>query len=402
MREWMIQRPFVTPVRLRNWLVGLAVVGLLVAAVGMFVDPGRALANWLVCAFLFTGLGLFGMLLLAINAVTGAAWHATMRRPLEALTAFLPVGMVAMLALLPFMGSLYPWASGHDPGGHEGHLLHHKAPWLNVPFFGIRIVVLFAIWMAFRHVMLAASRSMNSVGPAAEAARQRMVKISAGFLPVFAVTFSVAAFDWLMSLEPTWFSTIYAALNFAGMFLGGLAITILLVALLHRLGHLRKVVNRNHYHTLAQWMFAMSCFWAYLWFCQVMLIWYSNIPEETQHYLLRSNGGWWPLTFVIVPCLNFLIPFLFLLPRPAKRNRGLLIRIAAIILIGRWVDLMVAAVPVVSPSGPGEGFGVGWVEVGVLTGFVGVFWLVVLRGLGKSPLVAGGDPLVEEGAHLSL
>jgi hypothetical protein len=402
MGQWVPQRAFTTPARLRNWLAGFAVLGLATAAVGLAVDPARTLANWLMCAFLFTGIGVFGMVILSINAVTGAAWHATMRRPLEALTAFLPAGLVAMLALVPFMGQLYPWASGHDPGGHEGHLLHHKAPWLNVPFFAVRIVILYAIWMGFRHLMLAASRAQDNPGPAAELARQRMVKIGAAFLVTFAITFSVAAFDWLMSLEPTWFSTIFAAMHFAGAFLGGLAMAILLLALLHRLGHLRKIVNRNHYHTLAQWTFAMSCFWAYLWFCQMMLIWYSNIPEETQHYLVRSEGGWWALTFVVNPALNFALPFLLLLPRPAKRNRGLLVRVALVILAGRWVDMLVAALPVVSPSGPGGSVGAGWIEAGILTGFAGVFGLVVLRALGRARLVASGDPLLEEGAHLTV
>lgn len=402
MDQWLPQNPFTTPARLRAWMVGLAAIGLAVAIAGMALAPARTLANWLMCAVLFTGIGLFGMVIISINAVTGAAWHTTMRRPLEAMTAFLLPGMIAMLALVPFMGQLYPWASGHDPGGHEGHLLHHKAPWLNVPFFAVRIVLLFGIWMAFRHFMLRASRAMDTPGPGAESARRRMAGIGAAFLVTFAITFSVAAFDWLMSLEPTWFSTIFAAMHFAGAFLGGLAMAILLLALLHRLGHLRKIVNRNHYHTLAQWTFAMSCFWAYLWFCQMMLIWYSNIPEETQHYLLRSSGGWWALTFVINPALNFALPFLFLLPRPAKRNRGLLVRVALVILVGRWVDMAVAALVVVSPSGLGGSVGAGWIEAGILAGFAGVFVLVVLRALGKSPLVAAGDPLLEEGAHMTV
>ncbi len=211
------------------------------------------------------------------------------------------------------------------------------------------------------------------------------------FLILFGITFTMASFDQLMSLDPHWFSTMFGVYCFAGLFYANLASTCLLTLYMVANGKLKGIVNDNHLHDLGKFMFAFTVFWAYIGFSQFMLIWYANLPEETGYFLHRFHGGWfWVSTFLLVG--KFLLPFFFLLPRDAKRNPRILAFVGCFMLVAQWVDVMW----MVQPEFYSEGPQFGWVEIGVTLGFIGVFGLVVSRFLQKNNVLAIGDPRLEE------
>lgn len=371
----------------------IAGIGAASFAAGLFVDPTRAWSNWLLAALYFTTLALFGTFFIAIGYLTKAGWHVALRRVPEAMTAWLPVALGAMLVLGAGMGYLYEWVHAHDDGSHHAHLLHHKAPWLNQWFFLGRIVIYFGIWIGISRALTSNSRRQDTDGELAHT--HANVRTSAIFGVLFALTMSAASFDWVMSLEPSWFSTIFGIYQFAGLFQGGIAALIVLVILLRRMGYLRDTLNENHLHNLGQWLIALSVFWAYIWFSQLMLIWYSNIPEETTYFIRRSQGEWWALSYVVNPILNFAVPFLVLLPRPAKRSEYVLLRVALIVLVGHWIDLWIAIMPYALPAGPGFSF----FEIGTTLGFGAAFILVFFKALERAPLVPLRDPYLQESLH---
>ena len=222
--------------------------------------------------------------------------------------------------------------------------------------------------------------------------------VSAISMVCFALTFSFFSYDLLMSIEPHWFSTIYSVYTFSGMFVGGIAFITLSLIILHRLGYLKDHVTIDHFHDLGKWMFGMSVFWAYIWFCQYMLIWYANIPEETQYYILRDQGNWqW--IFWTNFAFSFLIPFFGLLTRGSKRNLVNLAIISCFILVSRWVDLYTLVAPKIYEHHKVEVI-IGPYEIVSALLFAAVFVLVFLLILSKKSLIVENDPYLDEGSHL--
>ena len=383
------------PVAART-LAAVAAIGGLSFVGGLFLDAHRAWSNWLLGAYYCTTLALFATFFIAIGYLTKSGWSVSMRRIPEAMTAWLPVAAITMLMLGigMFTGSIYEWATHHE--GPHAHLLEHKAPWLNPGFFLGRIVFYFAIWIGISRLLTMNSRRQDSDGELSHTVAN--TRYSAIFAILFALTMSMASFDWLMSLEATWFSTIFGIYQFAGLFQSGIAALIVLILVLRKLGYLRDSVNENHLHNLGQWLISLSVFWAYIWFSQLMLIWYSNIPEETSYYLIRSQGEWWALSFIVNPLLNFAIPFVILLPRPAKRSSYVLLRVSVLVLVGHWLDIWLGIMPYTSPAGPWFDF----MEIGIALGFAAGFALVVLKALEKAPLVPIRDPYLQESLHHKL
>ena len=197
-----------------------------------------------------------------------------------------------------------------------------------------------------------------------------------------------------MSLEPHWYSTIFGVYNFAGLFLGGLAAIIILAVWLERMGALRHILTEEHLLDLGRLLFAFSTFWAYIWFCQYMLIWYANFPEETGYFIHRLRGHWEPL-FLLNVFLNWVVPFFVLLPRASKRSAGVLLKVSVVILLGRWLDLYLMILPPLAGAEPV--FGV-W-EVGLMIGAVAGGALVFFRSLAQAPLIPVKDPYLAESLH---
>jgi hypothetical protein len=360
-----------------------AAVGLLTFAAGVVVAPARAWANLLLINYFLLGLGLAGLLFVALQYVTGAAWGAALRRVAEAMSAILPFALAGLAMVFAFRPELYPWTREHFDG--------FKGAWLNRPFFLFRAAVFAAAWILFSRAVLHHSRQQDVDGNAAHTRRNRAW--SAAFLAVFAVTFWLASFDWIMSLEPQWYSTIFGIYNFAGLFASGIAALILLCVWLERCGPLRRLLRDEHLHDLGKLLFAFCTFWMYIWFSQYMLIWYANIPEEAQYFVRRLQGTWQPL-FILNVFLNWIVPFLALLPRPAKRSASLLVKVAAVVLLGRWLDLYLMIMPAL-----GDRPAVGIWELALAMGGAALFLAVFTRALRAAAIVPLHDPALQESLH---
>jgi hypothetical protein len=364
--------------------VVVALLGGITLAVGLFLAPERTWINLLLVSYYLVGLGLGGLLLVALHYVTSARWILPLRRVPEAMTAVLPLAAAGLVVVLVCRPSLYPWSVPDYPHGSDSPLKHF---WLKRPFFVLRALVYLTLWLAFAVAVVRASRRQDRDRDPAPTWKN--IRLSAAFLVVFGVTCWLASYDWIMSLEPEWASTVFGVYNFAGLFLSGMAAVVLLVIWLWRHGPLREVLNESHLHDLGTLLFAMSSFWMYTWFCQYLLIWYVNNPEETAYLRRRWQGGW-PAWLFLDLALNWVIPFLVLLSRSAKRNPRVLGTVAVLVLAGRWVDLFL----MIFPSQAAEALVPGALEVGLLLGAAGLFALAVFRGLSKASLVPIHDPPV--------
>jgi hypothetical protein len=365
---------------------GLIAAGGIAALAGLWLNAARTWTDLLLGAFYLLSLALAGLVFVAIQYLASAGWWTAIRRVPEALASLLPIAAVPMLALWFGRHTLYAWsrpgAAAHDA------VLAAKAAYLNVPFFFGRMLLFLTLWSLFaislRRISLAQDRADSL------ACHRRLVRLSAVFIVLFAVSFSLASFDWLMSLEPHWASTIFAVYSFAGLFLAGLAAITLCVVLLSSGGPLTGAVNASHRHDLGKLLFAFSTFWAYIWVCQYLLIWYGNLSDEIPYYIARTRGGWLAL-FLLNPLLNWLIPFVVLLPRKAKRNPVVLRWVAGIILLGRWLDLYLLVAPAVLPRPR-----IGPLEVLITLGFAGIAVYAGSRALRRAPLLTRGDPFLAE------
>lgn len=354
-------------------------------AAGLIWQPGLTWASLLMAGYLLTGFGLAGIVFVAIQYACGAGWSTSFRRVPEAMSALLPVGAAVLAAVFLARPSIYPWTS-HPP--HRGF----QELWLRRPFFLVRAAVYMVTWIGFATAIVRASRRQDDDRSVTHT--RRNVRLSVIFLIVFAVTFWLASFDWIMSLEPNWSSTIFGIYNFAGLFSGGLALMILLVLWLRKSGPLRDFVNEEHLHDLGKLLFAFCTFWMYIWFSQYMLIWYADISEETAYYVARLHNAWAPL-FLLNMILNWAAPFAALLPRGTKRSARALGRVATVVLAGRALDVYLLVAPPLVGSRPLVGIG----TIGALTGVAAVVVLAFYRGIREAAPVPLNDPYLEESLH---
>lgn len=364
---------------------GLTLLGVVSLVLGLVWMPQRTWANILLLSYYLIGLGLGGLLIVALHYVTGARWSVPLRRVPESLTAVLLGGAVGIMAVLLFWPSLYPLSIRADqvPDSPLGHL------WLNRPFFLFRALVYLAVWMAFAATIVRTSRRQDREHDAAPTWMNH--RLSAAFLVVFGITCWLASSDWIMSLEPKWSSTIFAVYQFSGILLTSLAAVTLLVLWLHRYGPLSAAVTKDHFHDLGTLVFGFSSFWMYIWFCQYLLIWYTNQPDETVYFVHRWQGVW-PVLMLLDVVFNWGIPFLVLLFRAAKRSPSVLGSVCFLVLIGRWFDLFVMIFP-----SQQDGTSIpGLLECGLLCGAVGVVGLVFFWSFGNAPVVPLNDPRLYE------
>ncbi len=358
----------------------------MVLGLGVVLSPDRAWANVLLAGWALAGLGLAGAFFVALGYAADATWSTAIRRVPESMTRVLPAAAIVLGSLFLLYRSLYPWTTEADAAGGFKHL------WLSTPFFLIRAVIYFGIWISCATALVRNSRHQDRDGDRAWTLRNN--RLSAVFLVLFSVTCFLASVDWIMSLTPHWYSTMFGVYNFAGIFQAGLAAMILLVVWLQRIGPLRHVVHDEHLHDLGKLLFAFSTFWMYIWFSQFMLIWYANIPEETVYFIPRMQGAWQPLVFATV-ALNWVVPFVVIMGRPAKRHAGILTKVAGLVLVGRWLDLYVMVLPTVSPGVPPFGL---WEVAGVML-VVGVFVRAFAKAFQQAAPVPLRDPFLSESLH---
>jgi hypothetical protein len=390
---------FRPPRKLVHTLTALVAVGGVAAMAGLHLDSRRTGADLLLAAFALVGLSLAGAVFVALLDVTGACWATALRRVPEAMAAAFPAGAILLAAVLLAGPGLYPW---FDPNAAEPESVTPlKAIWLSRPFFLLRSAFYLACWYGFILALLRPSNPRKTDGNVNHT--QGSARLAAAFLVVFSVTFWLASQDWIMSLESEWLSdgtrrpsnwssTIFGLYNFSGLFLGGLAVLILLSLWLRRVSVLGQVVGADQLHDLGKLLFAFSILWMYMWFCQYMLIWYVNFPEETTYFVQRRQGAWEPLLQANL-VLNWAIPFVVLLPRAAKRSPGVLAKVCVLVLLGRWLDLYLMIAPAV--AGPVPAFGL--LEITLTIGAAGLFGLAFVHCLSSSPLApreGSGRPAV--------
>lgn len=322
-----------------------AAVGIGVLAYGAAANPRDAFPGLLTAALFGLTIALGGAVFAAIQGVSGARWWAPVRPVASALAGTLAVpGAALFLTLVLGLRTLYPWAR---PGAAAvSHALHAKAVWLNPSFFLARALVVLVLWMALASLLRDRLAALDG-RPSAEANRA-FARASVLFLLLLAPTLSAASWDWAMSLEPEWYSTMFSVYIFSGTFLGGIAAVAVLAIWLDRRGLLGRRLAPETLHDLGKLLFAFGTFWAYIWFCQYLLIWYSNLPEETPYFARRLTGGW-TLLFWLNPVLNFGVPFAALLSARVKRRPGFLAQVALVVLLGRWLDSYLLIAPAGSP-----------------------------------------------------
>ena len=368
----------------------VAILGGVIFILGLFFAPERIWPNVLLANYYLLGLGLAGVFFIAIQYVSNAGWAAAIRRVPESMTSVLPVAAVLMLLMIFGIHTLYHWS--HESVVAQDHLLQAKSGWLNTPFFIVRIVVYFGLWILFTLFMVRFSRKQDENGDLSYT--KKNVRLSAIFLVVFPVTFSLACFDWIMSLEPHWFSTIFAVYNFSGLFLNGIAALTFIVILLRRWGVLQGIVTESHLHDLGKLLFAFSTFWMYIWFSQYILIWYANIPEEVIYFTRRETGSWFTFGFLNL-AFNWVFPFILLISAKAKKNEGLLFKACIIVMVGHWIDLFWMILP---PFMTNISFVSIW-DIGPVAGAIALFFLITFRSLSRGNVIPINDPYLSESLH---
>lgn len=361
-------------------------LGILTFGIGMFTDAARTWRSYLLHNIMFLGLGFGSMLFLCFHYLAGSGWFVLVRRIPEAMADYLKVGVVTTFVLLLGLSHIYPWTD-HAMMESE-HFLHHKTAYFSTGFFIARMVLFFAVVLYFSSKVLTNSLRQDSEGGVD--LRNKQKPLSAMFLVLFAPLFTVFAVDMVKSLEPKWFSTIFGVYMFAGFIQTSIAVMVIAIFLLKRSGYMSYVRN-DHVHDLGKYMFGFSIFYAYIGISQYLLIWYANLPEENFYYANRSVGSW-PYVAGVLILTKFLIPFLFLLPRAAKRNLTYVASVACVVVFSEWIDLNWMIMPSYSQSG----FILGWQDIGFFFGFLGLFSLIVRRFLSKNAMSPIKDPYLHE------
>ncbi|MCF6285445.1 MAG: hypothetical protein L3K26_09675 [Candidatus Hydrogenedentes bacterium] len=379
-------RKFTVPEKTTKTLKILVGIGVAAIVLGLAFERESLWASLLVNSYYLLGLGLGAIFLICTLYLTGAAWGIVVRRISEAMTGIIPVAAAGILIAITLGKSIYPAFTG------EEHLVGFKGLWLGYSFFFVRAFVYIGIWLFFTRAILSNSRKQDRDGSVGHT--HANVKWSAIFIVLFALTVWLSSFDWIMSLEPHWFSTIFGVYCFSGIFASSIAATIVIVVWLHGQGVLRGIITEDHLQDLGKLLLAFTTFWAYIWISQYLLIWYGDLPEETGYFIVRTGSVWGPL-FLFNVVLNWIVPFFALLPRGTKRNGNILVKIAVVVLIGHWLDLYLMVYGATSPGA----IPFGLVEVGLALGAVGVFGLVVLKKLSSWPLVPLKDPYLQESLH---
>jgi hypothetical protein len=373
--------------RYQRPLLIAGVAGLAVSLIGWLMNPNQFFQSYLMAYMFILGTTLGCLALGMVHQLSGGAWGVVIRRPIGAASRVLPILTLLFVPIALGLPHLYEWTNAdlvaHDP------LLQHKHAYLNIPFFLIRAVIYFLVWNALSYFLNAWSFEQDRTGD--PAISRRMQRLSAGGLLAYGLTITFASFDWLMSLEPHWFSTIYGVLIIGGQGLSALAFLLVVLVWLSRRPPLQGIIAPAHFHDLGNLMLAFVMLWAYFAFSQYLIIWSGNLPEEIGWYLHRLQTGWRFIGLALV-VFHFAVPFVLLLSRVIKRQAALILRVAIGVLFVRLLDLFW----LIAPEFHRTGVIVSWLDV-VLPLSLGSIWLGCfvwqLRGRAILPL---HDPQFDE------
>lgn len=403
--------------RSRTFLLAGMGIGIICLALSFFMDGmehhPRFWSNFLHNSVFFTGISLMATFFIAVCITAWAGWYTVFKRVWEAFSQFLIIGFVLMLivGLGIYFGwhHLYHWAEHGitDPSSENyDSIIAGKSGFLNTTWYVIIGGIIVLAWIFFAYKLRSLSLEEDSQGGDANFRHHRTMRAwAAGFLPLAGFSSAAMIWLWVMSVDPHWYSTLYAWYCGASWFVSMIALTILLLIYLKGKGYFPNVSN-DHFHDLGKFMFAFSIFWTYLWFSQYMLIWYGNVGEETTYFKHRIDH--YPVLFYGNLIVNFIVPFFVLMRNDTKRKFGTLAFVAIVVFIGHWWDYFLMIKPGVlhtashghEHSGFTAGFTLpGLIELGTMIGFLSLFFFVVLTVLERSPLTAKNDPFLEESLH---
>ncbi len=368
-------------------------VGLLIIVVSFLTNFKRGAFDYLWIYMFLTSVGLGGLLLTALEYLVGATWSVPFRRVCEFIAAIIPLLIILVVPLLFSMHDLYHWT--HADIVAKDEILTAKKSYLNVNFFLIRVAFCLIVWSLFYFFFTKNSKKQDiSKDPTLT---RKNIKLSVIFAPLFFVSLTMAAIDWMMSLEPHWYSTMYGVYYFAGTMVCGLAIVTFISILLKENGNLNPRVGNDQFYSLGTLLFGFNIFWGYIAFSQYILIWYADIPEETYWYMMRWQNGWQYVSMALLFC-HFVIPFLVLMPRSTKVNLKLLKVMSVWMVLAHMLDLYWLIMPSYSNGGPVFG----WQELGMLLFAPGLVMIVFAMKSGKENLTPVGDPKLEAGLNFTL
>jgi hypothetical protein len=361
-----------------------------VGVVALFGAAGAATAggadhfyrSYLLGFVFWNGLAVGCLAVLGLQYLTGGAWGVAIRRLLESGTRTLPLMAVLFVPLAFGLRHIYEWS--HADAVAKDALLQKKALYLNAPFFLGRTVLYFTLWLGFAWLL---NRWSLEQDEGRQGMTRRLRVAGAGGLVVYALTVTFASIDWVMSLEPHWFSTMYGVLFMVSQALGALALMIAALVLLSRRKPLSDFVQPSHLHDLGKMLFAFVMVWSYVSFSQYLIVWSGNLPEEIPWYIARFNGGWGWVGFLVLVG-QFLLPFLLLISRTANRNPRILITAAALVVAVRFVDVLWLILPAFSRAH----FALHWMDLAVPIGIGGLWLGVFAAQLKKRPLLPVNDP----------
>ena len=381
----------------KNFSLSLMGIGLIAMVYGFMTDSHGAWPSLLFNTYFFLGISVFAVFFVALQYVAEAGWSIVLKRVPEAIMTALPVFSLIMLfimvASIMHWNHIYHWLHEGimDPTSHHyDKIIAGKEPYLNAAFFIIRTIIYLLGWNYFAKKLRALSILEDKEG--GTAIHFKGVRSSAWFMVFFAITSAMASWDWIMSVDPHWFSTLFGWYVFASMLVSGITVIALITIYLKSKG-LLEFVNDSHLHDLAKFMFGISIFWTYLWFSQFMLIWYSNIPEEVVYFVARIED--YKLPFFGMVAMNFVFPLLLLMNSDYKRIPWFVVMAGIVILCGHYLDVF----NMIMPATVSERWFIGAPEIGAICLFGGLFLFLVFYALSKHPLLPKGNPFIKESEH---
>ena len=367
-------------------------IGLILVLVSYFIDPAREAFNNIIGLMFFGSITIGALVLVALEYLSGAVWSTPFRRVSEFIASSLPIMLLFAIPLFFMMHTLFHWT--HTEVVAADPILSGKTPYLNIPFFIGRTIGVVALFYLFYLVFV--KNSLKQDKTEEQKLTKTNVKLSAVFMFFAGIGITVLAVDWMMSLEPHWFSTIFGIYFISATLLAGLAATTFTAVSLNESGYLVKGLTTDHYYSLGALMFAITNFWAYIAFSQFLLIWYANIPEETFWFVARWEGGW-GFVSVLLMIARFAIPYAALLSQPSKSDPKNLQRVSIFILFAHFIDLYWLVMPTFSKT-----IVFSFYELGFPVLSIGIIMLVFYAQAKKKNLAPIGDPKLQRGIDFHL
>ena len=372
---------------------GLLLVGLVLMIAAFALDYRRAMFDYLTMFMWLLSIGLGSLGLIALEYISGASWSTPFRRVSEFLASLLPILAVLAIPIIIGMRELFIWTDPEVVATDA--LIQGKEAYLNTEFFIIRTALCFLIWILFYFLLIRNSQKQDK--DSLPQYTKSNIKISVAFAPLFMLTLTIIAVDFMMTLFPHWYSTIYGVYYFSGTLVASYAALTLISVLLKQNGYLSSRISNDHFYSMGTLMFGFNVFWGYIAFSQFLLQWYADIPEETFWYIMRWEHSWQYVSIALF-VVHFVIPFLVLLPRSFKTNLGKLKFMAIWMLVAHYLDLYW----LIMPAYDHHDAVFGWQEIGFPLFAVGLVILVFKMRTKKTNMMPVGDPKLEHGLNFHL